>query len=88
MQRGLIPNEADYDGRTALHLAAAEGHLAAVKYLLSCGARPDATDRWGGTPLTDAKRASNTAIAEYLVAHGSGAEPAVDGAGALSVLEA
>jgi len=36
---GCKPNAADYDGRTALHLAAAEGHLAAARFLLGSGPR-------------------------------------------------
>ena len=36
---GCKPNAADYDGRTALHLAAADGHLAAARFLLGSGPR-------------------------------------------------
>ena len=31
---GMDMGESDYDGRTALHLAAAEGHMSVVKMLL------------------------------------------------------
>lgn len=48
-------NAADYDGRTPLHLAAAEGAEEAVKYLLDCGADPSLEDRWGVTAQQEIK---------------------------------
>jgi glutaminase len=54
---------ADYDDRTALHLAAAEGQLEVVRYLLAAGADPRPVDRWGGTPLSDAESNGHTEIA-------------------------
>lgn len=44
----------DYDARYPLHLAAAEGRVLVVSYLLSLSANPNCSDRWGGTPLDDA----------------------------------
>lgn len=42
--------------RTALHLAAAEGNTSIVEALLRAGASPLVKDRWGATPLDEAKR--------------------------------
>ena len=53
---GLSLDAGDYDQRTALHLAAGEGRLLVVAYLLVAGAQPNPRDRWGGTPLDDAVR--------------------------------
>ncbi|XP_007428328.1 glutaminase liver isoform, mitochondrial isoform X2 [Python bivittatus] len=45
----------DYDSRTALHVAAAEGHLEVVKFLMeACRVNPFVKDRWGNIPLDDA----------------------------------
>ena len=47
----------DYDGRTALHLAASEGHRDILEYIIQQGVKNvNPTDRWGNTPLDDAKR--------------------------------
>ena len=48
-------DEGDYDQRTPLHLASAFGHLDIVKYLISTGVKVSPVDRWGATPLNDAK---------------------------------
>ena len=46
----------DYDGRTPLHLACAEGHARVVRVLLDAGVKVGAADRWGNTPLDEARR--------------------------------
>ena len=44
----------DYDSRNALHIAAAEGRLLAVSYLMSNSFSPHFIDRWGATAMDDA----------------------------------
>lgn len=46
---GADVNSADYDGRSALHLASSEGRLETVDLLLRKGARVNAKDRWTHT---------------------------------------
>jgi ankyrin repeat protein len=61
LQQGLPPDSADYDGRTALMLAAGHGHLEAVKLLLAAGADASRMDAlqvrlvWG-PPRSDERR--------------------------------
>ncbi|XP_064473525.1 glutaminase liver isoform, mitochondrial-like isoform X2 [Ornithodoros turicata] len=64
---GMDMGLSDYDGRTALHLSAAEGHLECVEFLLKiCGVDVHTKDRWGHTPLDDARMFGHTAVADYL----------------------
>lgn len=59
-------NFRDYDRRTALHVAASEGHLAICKLLIQQGARVNRSDRWGGSPLDDAHRHRHKLVIAYL----------------------
>lgn len=59
-------NAADYDKRTALHVAASQGHLSTVRYLLSLGADKTLQDRWLRTPVDNATLAGHEGIAKLL----------------------
>jgi ankyrin repeat protein len=52
--KGYNINNYDYDGRTPLHLAAANGHFDSVKWLIENGALLR-VDRFGKLPTNEAK---------------------------------
>jgi len=65
---GLDMNMGDYDKRTALHLACSEGHLGYVKFLIeTCKVNIDMMDRWGFTPLGEAKKSNNMQIVTIIM---------------------
>ena len=66
IENGVDPNMGDYDRRTALHLASAEGHDKVVELLLRSKANPNCADRWQGTPLQDALKNSHHVAASVL----------------------
>lgn len=58
----LDPNTRDSSGKTALHYAAQNGHLALTQALLLRGADPTIGDIHGETPRTLAKKANHDEI--------------------------
>ncbi|XP_045409569.1 glutaminase liver isoform, mitochondrial isoform X2 [Lemur catta] len=57
----------DYDSRTALHVAAAEGHTEVVKFLIeACKVNPFVKDRWGNIPLDDAVQFNHLEVVKLL----------------------
>lgn len=61
----------DYDGREALHLAAAGGHDDAVELLVKHGANINVVDRFGRTPLTEAVLNGKDKIITFLRSRGA-----------------
>ncbi|KAL0431364.1 UNVERIFIED_CONTAM: Potassium channel GORK [Sesamum radiatum] len=51
LRQGMSPNVQDYDNRTALHLAASEGHASIVELLLAYNANVNLRDRWQRTVM-------------------------------------
>ncbi|XP_044502137.1 integrin-linked protein kinase 1-like isoform X2 [Mangifera indica] len=55
LEKGVEPNVADYDKRTALHLASSEGRAEIVLLLLERRADVNSLDRWGRTVGLDSQ---------------------------------
>ena len=54
--QGVNLESSDYDGRTPLHLAAVNGHVNVVKYLVEYGVDKVVKDRWNNTPYDEANK--------------------------------
>lgn len=63
---GMDANLKDYDYRTPLHVAASEGLIFMAKLLLEAGASVFTKDRWGNTPLDEARMSGNKNLIKLL----------------------
>lgn len=61
-------NAADYDVRTAAHVAAGKGHASVLRYLERNGADMQAVDGWMQTPRDDALKNRQFEVAAMLPA--------------------
>ena len=68
---GIELDLAGYDGRTPLHYAADHGALDVLRFLIDRGLALNCVDRWGNTPLDDARKANRTEAVEVLEAAGA-----------------
>ncbi|KAE9606094.1 putative potassium channel, voltage-dependent, EAG/ELK/ERG, ankyrin repeat-containing [Lupinus albus] len=66
LSNGMDPNLKDYDYRSPLHIAAAEGLYFMAKLLLEAGASVFTKDRWGNTPLDEARICGNKNLIKLL----------------------
>ncbi|KAG7671633.1 putative Potassium channel AKT2 [Nannochloris sp. 'desiccata'] len=69
LRAGANVDAVDYDGRTALHIAAAEGNVPAVEVLVAeGGADVEKRDRWGATAGDEARRVGARGVEMFLLA--------------------
>ncbi len=60
----------DYDQRTPMHLAAAEGHIDVINFLLKKGVEPK-PDRWGAYPINDAMECKHSSVVKMFTKQGA-----------------
>lgn len=68
LARGVNPNSADFDGRSALSYAAQLGNAEMAKLLLDAGAAPDIRDKLGNAPLHWAAESGRIPVMRLLIA--------------------
>jgi ankyrin repeat protein len=66
LKAGIDVNAADYDKRTAAHIAAAEGNVAAMKVLAENGADLTLQDRWQNTCHGEGQRSNARPLIDFL----------------------
>ena len=66
LKAGIEVNAADYDKRTAAHIAAAEGNVAAIRVLAEHGADLTRKDRWKNTVQHEAERSNARSLLKFL----------------------
>ncbi|GAB4837568.1 hypothetical protein Ancab_002418 [Ancistrocladus abbreviatus] len=71
LRKGSDPNELDSDGRTALHIATANGRDSCAAILLEYGADPNCKDSEGNLPLWDAIVGRHESIIKLLMSNGA-----------------
>lgn len=71
LEQGAVANLRDRHGRSALHRAAANGHLLAAQLLTARGAEVNGQDALGLTPLHHAARGSHVEVARHLLDRGA-----------------
>lgn len=71
LDAGADINHQDYDGRSAIHLAAAGGHESVVTLLLQKGIAINSVDKYGHTPLSDAIEGNMKSVVNILITSGA-----------------
>ncbi|KAL8498140.1 hypothetical protein ACS0TY_021463 [Phlomoides rotata] len=71
LKRGLDPNEADNNGRTALHIAASKGNENCVLLLMDRGAYVNSRDSEGSVPLWEAMLNMHKPVVKLLSDNGA-----------------
>ncbi|KAL1225038.1 Potassium channel GORK [Cardamine amara subsp. amara] len=66
LSSGMDPKSEDYDHRTPLHVAASEGLYLMANMLVEAGASVIAKDRWGNSPLDEARTCGNKKLIKLL----------------------
>jgi len=80
LEKGISPTALkDENGRTPLHLAAANGHQATAEAILQHGADINARDNTGNTPLDLAEAGGHSALSQFLLSKGGVRKKSVSG---------